>query len=137
MSIPGDVLRLRNGTPICSGKGVLAVQTVKAALVAATGVVALVVSLPQALAGENDSLALTVSIDGAIGPAAASYVKDALATAAERRAEIVILRLNTPGGLTTSMREIIVDVLASPVPPLNGFVRIAKPIHGSKNSLVV
>ena len=91
-------------------------QTVKAALVAAIGGVALVVSLLPALAGENENLALTVSIDGAIGPAAANYVKDALATAAERRAEIVILRLNTPGGLTTSMREIIADVLASPVP---------------------
>jgi membrane-bound serine protease (ClpP class) len=39
-----------------------------------------------------------------------------LAKATERRAEIVILRLNTPGGLSTSMREIITDVLASPVP---------------------
>ena len=91
-------------------------QTVKAALVVAIGVVALAVSLLPALAGENENLALTVSIDGAIGPAAANYVKDALAAAAEQRAEIVILRLNTPGGLTTSMREIIADVLASPVP---------------------
>jgi membrane-bound serine protease (ClpP class) len=92
------------------------VQTVKVALVTAIAVVALVVALLPASAGENDRLALTISIDGAIGPAAASYVKDALATAAARRAEIVILRLNTPGGLTTSMREIIADVLASPVP---------------------
>ncbi|MBV9983316.1 nodulation protein NfeD [Bradyrhizobium sp.] len=91
-------------------------QTVKAALVAAIAVVALAVSLLPASAGENDSLALTISIDGAIGPAAVSYVKDALTTAAERHAVIVILRLNTPGGLTTSMREIIADVLASPIP---------------------
>jgi membrane-bound serine protease (ClpP class) len=48
-------------------------------------------------------------------------VKDALARAGERRAEIVILRLNTPGGLNTSMREIITDVLASPVPVI-GYV---------------
>jgi membrane-bound serine protease (ClpP class) len=99
-----------------SGKGVLAVQTVKAALVAAILVVALIVSLPPAFAGENGSLALTISIDGAIGPASASYVKDALVKAAERRAEVVVLRMNTPGGLNTSMREIIADVLASPVP---------------------
>jgi membrane-bound serine protease (ClpP class) len=64
---------------------------------------------------------LTISIDGAIGPATAGYVKEALTKAAERRAEIVILRLNTPGGLTTSMREIIADVLASPV-PVAGYV---------------
>jgi membrane-bound serine protease (ClpP class) len=102
--------------PHIFGKGVLAVQTLKAALVAAIAFVALVVSLLPGLAEENRSLALTISLDGAIGPASASYVKDALVKAGERRAEIVILRLNTPGGLTTSMREIISDVLASPVP---------------------
>jgi membrane-bound serine protease (ClpP class) len=97
------------------------VQTVKAAFFAATAVVALVVSLPSAAAEESVSLALTISIDGAIGPAAASYVKSALATAAERRAEVVILRLNTPGGLSTSMRDIIAEVMASPVPVI-GYV---------------
>lgn len=91
-------------------------QTVKAALVAATAVVALVVTFLSAAAGESERLALTISIDGAIGPAAASYVKDALATAAQRRAEVVVMRLNTPGGLTTSMRDIIAEVMASPVP---------------------
>jgi len=97
------------------------VRIVKAALVAAIAIVALVVSLLPGLAEESGSLALTISIDGAIGPASASYVKDALARAGERRAEIVILRLNTPGGLNTSMREIIADVLASPVPVI-GYV---------------
>jgi membrane-bound serine protease (ClpP class) len=64
---------------------------------------------------------MTISIDGAIGPASASYVRDALANAGERHAEVVILRLNTPGGLNTSMREIIADVLASSVPVI-GYV---------------
>ncbi|MCA6107086.1 NfeD family protein [Bradyrhizobium cenepequi] len=96
-------------------------QTVKAALVAAIAVVALLVSILPGLAEENRRLALTISLDGAIGPASASYVKDALVKAGEQRAEIVILRLNTPGGLTTSMREIISDVLASPVPVI-GYV---------------
>ena len=94
---------------------------VKAVLAVATVVVALVVSLLTGLTEENSSLALTISIDGAIGPASASYVKDALVRASERDAEVVILRLNTPGGLNTSMREIIADVLASPVPVI-GYV---------------
>jgi membrane-bound serine protease (ClpP class) len=117
MPDPG-ILRFGNCTPIYSGKGVLAVQTVQAALVAAVAAVALVVSPLAASAGENNSskLALTVSIDGAIGPATAAYVKDALTNASERHAEVVVLRLNTPGGLATSMREIIADVLASSVP---------------------
>ncbi|MCJ9702309.1 MULTISPECIES: nodulation protein NfeD [unclassified Bradyrhizobium] len=91
-------------------------QTMKAALVAAIGVVALICCLLPSSAEENGRLALIVSIDGAIGPASASYVKEALAKASERRAEVVLLRMNTPGGLNSSMREIIADVLASPIP---------------------
>ena len=94
----------------------------RAALVAVTVVLAQIVSLlPGSAEEKNSHLALTISIDGAIGPAAASYVKEALAKAGERHAEVVLLRLNTPGGLTTSMREIIRDVLASPVPVI-GYV---------------
>lgn len=91
-------------------------QTMKAALVAAIGVAALICCLLPSSAEENGRLALIVSIEGAIGPASASYVKEALARASERRAEVVILRINTPGGLNSSMREIIADVLASPIP---------------------
>ena len=92
-------------------------QIAKATLVAAIAVVALVISLLAGSAEESGSIALTISIDGAIGPASAGYVKEALASAGQRHAEIVILRLNTPGGLNTSMRKIIADVLASPDPP--------------------
>src|SRR5712691_2857981 len=72
-------------------------------------------------AEESGRPALMIEIDGAIGPATGRYVKEALTTAGERRAGVVILRLNTPGGLATSMREIIADVLASPVPVI-GYV---------------
>jgi membrane-bound serine protease (ClpP class) len=57
-----------------------------------------------------------IEIDGAIGPATARYVKEALTAAGERQAAVVILRLNTPGGLATSMREIIADMLGVSVP---------------------
>ncbi|WP_091893394.1 nodulation protein NfeD [Bradyrhizobium sp. Rc2d] len=96
-------------------------QTMKAALVAAITVVALICCLLPSSAEESSRLALIVSIDGAIGPASASYVREALAKASERRAEIVLLRMNTPGGLNSSMREIIADVLASPIPVI-GYV---------------
>ena len=91
-------------------------QTMKAALVAAITVVALTCCLLPSSAEESGRVALIVSIDGAIGPASASYVREALAKASERRAELVLLRMNTPGGLNSSMREIIADVLASPIP---------------------
>ncbi|SFH70807.1 NfeD family protein [Bradyrhizobium sp. cf659] len=91
-------------------------QTIKAALVAAIGIVAFSSCLLPGSAEENRRLALTVTIAGAAGPASASYVKEALVEAGERHAEIVILRMNTPGGLNSSMREIIADVLGSSVP---------------------
>ena len=95
----------------------------RATLLVAAFAAAMATSSPLLAAEEAGSvkLALEIDIDGAIGPATARQVKEALSTAGERNAEVVILRLNTPGGLVTSMREIIADVLASPVPVI-GYV---------------
>ncbi len=57
-----------------------------------------------------------IDLDGAIGPASAEYVHDALARAHREGADAVIMQLDTPGGLSTSMQDIIRDILASPVP---------------------
>jgi len=55
-------------------------------------------------------------IEGAITPASAEYVVAGLAQAAGRHAGLVVLEMDTPGGLDTSMRRIIKEILASPVP---------------------
>jgi membrane-bound serine protease (ClpP class) len=60
--------------------------------------------------------ALVLEIDGAIGPPIADYVVRELRAASSDAVGLVILRMNTPGGLDTSMREIISAILASPVP---------------------
>ncbi|GAB3683212.1 NfeD family protein [Salinisphaera aquimarina] len=62
-----------------------------------------------------------IAIVGAIGPATSRYVTDELEDAAAADAPLVILRLDTPGGLDGAMREIVQAILASPV-PVAGFV---------------
>ena len=62
-----------------------------------------------------------LTIKGPIGPAVADYVGRGIDKAVEQGAGAIVLRMDTPGGLDTSMREIIKDILAAPVPVI-GFV---------------
>ncbi|TDG16073.1 nodulation protein NfeD [Seongchinamella unica] len=62
-----------------------------------------------------------VDLQGAVGPASADHVIRGIHQAGEAGAELVILRIDTPGGLDTSMREMIKVILASPV-PVAGYV---------------
>ena len=70
--------------------------------------------------GQTDSV-VQLTINGPIGPAVSDYVRRGLAKAAEQGVQAVILQMDTPGGLDTSMREIIQDILSSPVPVI-GYV---------------
>ncbi len=59
---------------------------------------------------------IVMPLTGAIGPASEDFVERGLARADKEGAELVVLEIDTPGGLDTSMREIIKVILASRVP---------------------
>ncbi len=64
---------------------------------------------------------LVIEIDGAIGPAATRLIENGLAEAQNRGATLAVLRIDTPGGLVTSTRDIIRTITGSPVPVI-GYV---------------
>ncbi len=59
---------------------------------------------------------LVAKLDGAINPAAASFVKRSIERAEEKGARCLIIQLNTPGGLLESTRNIVGDFLESKIP---------------------
>jgi len=59
---------------------------------------------------------VVITLDGAISPATADYAVRAIAKAADAGAALVVLKLDTPGGLDKAMRSIIKAILASKVP---------------------
>ncbi|WP_229445918.1 hypothetical protein [Massilia sp. LC238] len=57
-----------------------------------------------------------LTIDGAIGPASADQVVRGIARSASLGHALLVIRMDTPGGLDTSMRTAIKAILAAPVP---------------------
>ncbi|OCK61277.1 nodulation protein NfeD [Bradyrhizobium sp. LMTR 3] len=84
--------------------------------------VALLVLGPGAALGQSSepaNVAILLDVNGAIGPATSEYIRDGLEEARRRQAKVIVLRLNTPGGLDPSMREIIGEILKSPIPVIS------------------
>ena len=74
--------------------------------------------IPAVAADEHSSgpVVLELSLDGEVEPILATYVDEGLADAARRHAALVLITMDTPGGLSDSMKDMIQHILASPVP---------------------
>jgi membrane-bound serine protease (ClpP class) len=73
-------------------------------------------ALWAAPAGAASGPVVTLNVTGVIGPASGEYIERGLARAVKESAQLVVLRLDTPGGLDTSMRRIVQAMLASTIP---------------------
>lgn len=69
--------------------------------------------LPSFLAAQK---IISIKVDGSINPASATFITNAIENASKQKAECLIIHLNTPGGLLTSTRVIVSNMLESPVP---------------------
>src|SRR5512142_3402554 len=70
-------------------------------------------SAPKALGAEKVGF---INIDGAIGPATASYISRSIEEAKAQNVQCLVIQLNTPGGLLDSTQKIVQSFLGSPVP---------------------
>jgi membrane-bound serine protease (ClpP class) len=77
---------------------------------------ALLLVLITYVASAADNTVVVLEIDGGIGVATADYLEHGIQHAAEQNAELIIIDMDTPGGLMGPTRDIIQAILGSPVP---------------------
>ncbi|MBT8348442.1 MAG: nodulation protein NfeD, partial [Sulfurovum sp.] len=64
----------------------------------------------------SSSTIIKLEIKGAIGPASSDYLKKGMEAAVSQNAEMILIELDTPGGLSSSMREMIQEITNSTFP---------------------
>ena len=73
---------------------------------------------PSSTTAENPSTptVLELKLDGEVEPILATYIDEGIADAQSRNAALILITMDTPGGLTDSMKDIIQHILTSRVP---------------------
>jgi membrane-bound serine protease (ClpP class) len=83
-----------------------------------SGAIIFLFLLPPALLYSDESAkqVMAVKVNGVINPVSSEFITKSIAKAMAVRAEVVVIQLDTPGGLDTSMRSIVKEISASTVP---------------------
>lgn len=99
-----------------SGFGVFSASTLT--ILCAVGIAVAFLILPPATADEhsNNPVVLRLNLDREVEPVLATYINEGIADAANRHAALVLITMDTPGGLGESMKDMIQHILASTVP---------------------
>jgi membrane-bound serine protease (ClpP class) len=79
-------------------------------------VAGLLMLLPGGVGAQSSATVPSIELSGTIDPATEKWIGSALSDAADDDAPLAIIRLDTPGGLDTSMREIVQDIIEAPMP---------------------
>jgi membrane-bound serine protease (ClpP class) len=76
----------------------------------------ILILLPAVILPATPPTVVLLTLEGAVSPATADYAVRGIRKAADDGAGLVVLRMDTPGGLDTSMRQVIKEILAAPLP---------------------
>jgi len=99
---------VRTATSICS--------LVLALVLVATGFAAQLQGNSASRSASGAGTVTVLDVNGAIGPATSRYIEKGIKAAETRGSKLIVLQMDTPGGLDSSMRDIVRAILGSTVP---------------------
>jgi membrane-bound serine protease (ClpP class) len=89
-------------------------------IVSALGAIVLLLGCSASIRAHDEQraqpLVMDLNLEGEVEPVLATYIEEGLAEAARKNASLVLITMDTPGGLSDSMKDIIQHILSSPVP---------------------